>query len=62
MDKSESPLRATAALGVRCPTCLSRPGKPCKSISAWYIGQPCMPHRARRLSAAKKITGTKEGS
>lgn len=60
MDKS--PLRATAALAVLCPTCLSRSGKPCKSISAWWRGQPCMPHRARRLKAVMKITkAQKEG-
>ena len=47
------------ALAVLCPTCLAKPGNPCRSIVPLVSGrakvahgQPCRPHAARRAKAS----------
>lgn len=54
-------IRSTEALAVLCPTCLAKPDKPCRSVLVWERGETCMPHKARRLRAAKLAVGEDRG-
>ncbi len=45
-------------VSVLCPTCLAKPGNPCRSIVSWMRGiehgqgSVCKPHNTRRVKAS----------